>query len=68
MPLSPSRLKRRILADLLASGFDLSKPGSLGVSVRCSQCAALVIQGVPCHEPTCPNKLGPRAQNDQEED
>jgi len=25
-------------------------------SVRCSQCEALVINGVPCHEHGCPNQ------------
>jgi len=27
------------------------------VCVRCSQCEALVICGVPCHEKGCPNEV-----------
>lgn len=26
------------------------------ISVRCSQCEALVINGTPCHERGCPNR------------
>lgn len=39
-------------------GFDLTAyDRSTGYyRVRCSQCAALVINGVPCHERGCPNQ------------
>jgi hypothetical protein len=38
-------------------GFDQSRVSSdrNGVAVRCSQCEAMVINGVPCHEQGCPN-------------
>ena len=32
-------------------GFDVSPDGD----VSCTQCEALVINGVPCHETGCPN-------------
>lgn len=45
------------LAELQALGFDESHacvaPGYL--RPLCSQCEALVINGVPCHETGCPN-------------
>ena len=43
---------------LQGRGFDKSAYNrSTGYySVRCSQCSALVINGVPCHETGCPNK------------
>lgn len=39
-------------------GFDLSvaEPEEGTIKVRCSGCAALVINGVPCHERGCPNQ------------
>jgi hypothetical protein len=43
---------------IIANGFDLQHdrtPASTS-DVRCSQCEALVINGVPCHESGCPNK------------
>ena len=47
------------LSTLLALGFDSSyerddEPGQY--KVRCSQCDALVIQGLPTHERGCPNR------------
>jgi hypothetical protein len=48
---------------LHSRGFDRSTigreeaPGSCYVDVACSQCAALVINGVACHESGCPNAL-----------
>jgi hypothetical protein len=47
------------LAALVTLGFDRSyqrddDPGRY--KVRCSQCEALVIQGVPTHEGGCPNR------------
>ena len=40
-------------------GFDRSWhiPFTSRHRVRCSQCAALVINGVPCHENGCPNRV-----------
>ena len=53
-----------ILEDVLSRGFDKSaKVGRddtgrfcKGVHVRCSQCNAVVINGVAAHERTCPNE------------
>lgn len=43
---------------LLEAGFDKSEPSEEGgVIVGCSQCAACVINGVPCHETGCPNQV-----------
>ena len=45
-----------LFGSLRARGFDRSKPLADGaVRVGCSQCAALVISGVACHETGCPN-------------
>lgn len=46
------------VAQLKAQGFDLSYMQSRDgyVKVRCSQCEAMTIQGVPCHESGCPNE------------
>lgn len=48
----------RILAQLLARGFDNSTADSPepGCTVCCSQCAAVAINGVACHESRCPNQ------------
>jgi hypothetical protein len=41
---------------LRRAGFDLSKyTGAKTWRVRCSQCEALCINGVACHERGCPN-------------
>ncbi len=40
---------------LLELGFDRSDGDMTGLRVNCSQCAAAVIQGLPCHETGCPN-------------
>jgi hypothetical protein len=63
-----SKTRRRattqdLLADLEARGFDRCEPigrddyGQFkrGVRVRCSQCEALVINGIACHETGCPH-------------
>ena len=40
-----------------ADGFDVSYlTDGGGLRVRCSQCEALVINGVACHETGCPNR------------
>ncbi len=42
---------------LQGKGFDRARPsGFKHVHVGCSQCAALVINGVACHENGCPNQ------------
>jgi hypothetical protein len=43
---------------LRARGFDLTKwdRSEHRYRIRCSQCEALVINGVPCHERGCPNE------------
>jgi len=45
-----------VLGDVLDLGFDRSDSDGTHVSVKCSQCAALVINGTPCHERGCPNR------------
>lgn len=48
---------------LRARGFDLTKydRSERAYRVRCSQCEALVINGVACHERGCPNDHGAKA-------
>lgn len=37
-------------------GFDTSFPSDEGgVEIRCSECVAVVVNGIPCHEQGCPN-------------
>ena len=45
------------LAYLTGRGFDRSRhiPFTFNFTVRCSQCEALVVNGVACHETGCPN-------------
>lgn len=45
-------------ARLVALGFDLSYtiPFERGARIKCSQCEAVCINGVPCHERGCPNE------------
>lgn len=40
-----------------ALGFDLAEhvPFTRRYRIRCSQCEAVVINGIPCHEQRCPN-------------
>ncbi len=45
------------LAGLRALGFDASARTGRHVRVGCSQCAALVINGVACHETGCPHEV-----------
>jgi hypothetical protein len=42
-----------------AEGFDLSYvvDGTNKLQIQCSQCAACVINGVPCHETGCRNQV-----------
>lgn len=48
---------RALGQQLRRDGFDRSRydPDDGRYWVRCSQCQALVINGVPCHETGCPN-------------
>ena len=54
-----SRPRRRpvLISSLKRLGFDQSYRATRGgpVTVKCSQCEALVINGVPAHEQRCPN-------------
>jgi len=43
------------LDTLYQRGFDQSCRIGKAIKVRCSQCAALVINGIACHEIGCPN-------------
>ena len=46
------------LDELAAYGFDESyRTTTRTIKVRCSECEALVINGVPCHESACPNEV-----------
>lgn len=62
-----------LLEDVLSRGFDRSErigrddSGRFckGVRVRCSQCEALVINGMACHETGCRNT--PREEEDHDD-
>lgn len=60
-----AKLEDRLL-QLLDAGFDRSfiweHDGILRISVKCWQCEAMNINGIPCHEFGCPNKV-----NEEEE-
>ena len=60
-------MKQSRVEQLRAQGFDLSqfRPGIPKGSwrVRCSQCEAACINGVPCHETGCPN--APRVNEEE---
>ena len=45
------------LEKLIALGFDLSEREHKRIRVRCSQCAALFLNGIPCHESGCVNEM-----------
>lgn len=45
------------LKQVKALGFDSSKRNGNHISVRCSQCEAVVINGVACHERGCPHAV-----------
>ena len=46
------------LTQLKKMGFDKSRKSSGGYNkVACSQCEAMVINGVGCHERGCPNHV-----------
>lgn len=53
-------MQRELIDNLERRGFDACSPtNQSGVRVRCSQCEALVINGVACHEHGCPNQTYP---------
>ena len=41
--------------ELEQDGFDQCRIDGKRIHVKCSQCDALCINGVPCHETGCPN-------------
>lgn len=47
----------QLAQSLQAQGFDRAVATVAGVSVRCSQCDALVVNGTPTHERGCPNQV-----------
>lgn len=53
------------LKELKALGFDESFHIAFTkrFQVRCSQCQAFVINGVPCHETGCPNIIKESEEN-----
>lgn len=58
MPVTPELRRSRLLQKLLAKGFDqttIEEDGS--ALVKCSSCAALVINGTATHETGCPNAV-----------
>src|SRR5262245_22301778 len=57
-----ARLSKTLQAQLdarIAQGFDRSTAVNRHIRIHCSQCAACVINGVPCHETGCPNETRP---------
>lgn len=50
----------QVYENAIAQGFDNSRESENGESIRikCSQCEALVINGIPTHEHGCPNQMG----------
>jgi len=45
------------LEEVIALGFDQSDDGGGVMSVGCSSCAAICVNGVPVHEAGCPNAM-----------
>ncbi len=56
--MTTKQIKTR-LDSLHSQGFDSSTYNKefRHLHVLCSQCAAVVINGVPCHETGCPNEM-----------
>lgn len=54
-------MSTQIIESLHRRGFDRSMEDEEegGCFASCSQCAAVVINGVPCHEHGCPNDTHP---------
>jgi hypothetical protein len=57
--------KRKLVKRLKEEGFDESLLECGVVFVKCSRCAAAVIQGVACHERGCPNVKRTDGKNDE---
>jgi hypothetical protein len=62
MATTQKQTQEQRLANLHALGFDQSEGfggrwGLNSIAVRCSQCAALVINGHPSHETGCQNAM-----------
>lgn len=55
---APFKLRTRTGDRLRKAGFDKTRfnRSSGTYTVRCSQCEAMVINGVACHEKGCPNQ------------
>lgn len=64
----PTKTKKKVsLAERLRRrGFDLAayNPRTGYTRVECSQCEALCINGVACHEIGCPNERRAREENE----
>lgn len=60
-------MRKSTIQILRDRGFDLSKavPFERKWRVRCSQCEAATINGVPCHERGCPNQRRPDRDEDE---
>ena len=43
------------LHEVIELGFDGSSKNGKFVRIRCSQCEAVFINGIPCHETGCPH-------------
>ena len=70
----PDRPSRRELDDryddFVMRGFDdtVYDEEDGRFRIRCSQCRAAVIQGLPCHEIGCPNARRARRAEEEEEE
>lgn len=49
-------------------GFDLSKREGRFLTIRCSQCDAVTINGVPCHERGCYNARMAELERQEDEE
>ena len=60
-PANPKPRRPNFLRRLRTLGFDLStySRDTGYYRPRCSQCSAIVINGVPCHETGCPHSRSP---------
>jgi hypothetical protein len=63
----PERFYTDRLRDLEEQGFDKCSARADGVRVGCSQCEAIVIQGMATHETGCPNMVREEDSSDDEE-
>lgn len=52
-----AELVERRVDNLIARGFDGTDSDGQHIHVKCSQCKALVINGVAAHETGCPNAM-----------